>query len=368
MDKTSYYPSFVQKFERKFAKYTGVNYGITFNSGTSAIEAAIYSLGIGKGDIVIAPAYTIASSFLPITAMGAKIKFVDIDPESLNISPDSILEAITPKVRCILVVHLWGNPCDMNQIMKIALKNKINVIEDCSHAHGAAIGKRMLGSFGDIGVFSLQGAKAVAAGEGGIAVTNSKELYLKMMNYGHQGRNQEIFSFDQAQCFCHGYGRKYRAHPLGIALAAVDLKMLKANNKRKYYFRKAVEDIINRYPFVEIQKNYRNSRLGGFFGGVAIIISPNYEDHVKSKFSQRNIKFIERNYANQHKFECFNYGIQSNSFKNYEVDISNNAASTLINTEKLDKRVILILYEQTFSINFHMKLLKALDEVNLKNS
>jgi len=173
---------YVQLFERAFCLYCGMDHGVSLSSGTSALQLGLNAVGVKNGDEVITTPLTYISTGLAITNIGAKPVFVDIDESSLNINPDLIEEKITNKTKAIIPVHLFGNPADMDKICKIAEKHNLKVVEDASQAHGALIGKKNIGCFGDCGCFSFFRHKNLgSSGSGGIAITNTKEVYDKIL-------------------------------------------------------------------------------------------------------------------------------------------------------------------------------------------
>ena len=142
------------------------------NSGTAALHSAYFACGVRPGDEVIVPSYTFFASAAPMLPLGGRPIFCEIDPATLTADPADIERRITDKTRAICVVHVWGNPARMDAICEIAKRHNLRLIEDCSHAHGATYLGRPVGSWGDIGCFSLQGQKPVSGGEAGIAVTS----------------------------------------------------------------------------------------------------------------------------------------------------------------------------------------------------
>ena len=192
-NEVTYYPPLVLKFERNFAKYIGKRHGLTFCNGTSSIEAALFALGIDKGDEVIVPSCTFHASIDPILNLGAVPVFVDIDMVSGSILISDLIDKISLNTKCIIVVHLFGNVANIGSISALAKSKQIMVLEDVSHAHGALYEGKKVGSFGDISCFSLQGAKAISAGEGGIALTDDERLLSLMSMYGHFGRHKHLF-------------------------------------------------------------------------------------------------------------------------------------------------------------------------------
>ena len=173
-NQTTRYPSFVVQFETNFAKYIGRKFGLSFCNGTSSLDAALFALDVKPGDEIIVPSCTFHASLDPVVNCGAKPVFVDILPSNGTMDPERITDSITEKTRGVIVTHIWGFPADMRRICAIAKERKLWVVEDCSHAHGAEVAGKKCGSFGAISFFSLQGAKPVAAGEGGIAVTDDE--------------------------------------------------------------------------------------------------------------------------------------------------------------------------------------------------
>ena len=174
--------------EEDMAKYIGVKHAVGLNSGTDALHLALRALDIGAGDEVISVAFTFVATTEAIGIVGAKPVFVDIDPDTFNINVEKIENAITPKTKAIIPVHLYGQPCDMKVIMDIAKKHNLFVIEDCCQAIGAKLDGKMVGSFGDVGCFSFFPTKNLGAmGDGGLLTTNSqsvKDRIIGLRNHG----------------------------------------------------------------------------------------------------------------------------------------------------------------------------------------
>ena len=190
----------VGEFESKFAKLCQTKYAIGLNSGTDALFLGMKALKIGLGDEVITAPNSFIATAASIANAGAKPVFVDVN-EEYNINPDLIEDAITPRTKAIIPVHLTGNPADMPRILDIAKKHKLYVIEDSAQAVGASIGEKAVGSFGNIGCFSFHPLKNLNVwGDGGAAVTNSKELFDKIIllrNHGLKNRDEsEVFGYN----------------------------------------------------------------------------------------------------------------------------------------------------------------------------
>ena len=169
--------NYISDFESQFAKFCGTKYAVSASNGTVALHLALVSLGITKNDEVIIPDLSFIATANAVQYTGAKIVLVDIDPNSLCICPIALEKAITSKTKCIIPVHLYGQPAEMSAINNIAKKYNIFVVEDAAEAHGAIYNARKVGSFGDIGVFSFYGNKIITSGEGGMLTTNDEKLF-----------------------------------------------------------------------------------------------------------------------------------------------------------------------------------------------
>ena len=181
-----YHPK-VAEFERAFADFHKARFGITAVNGTVTLETALAAAGIVKGDEVIVPPISFVATATAVLRVGATPVFVDID-ETCNLNPALVSEAINEQTRVIIPVHFAGQPADMDALMEIAKENKLVVIEDCAHAHGAQWQGKSIGSFGDFGSFSFQASKNLTAGEGGFLMTNDEELAEAARSICNQGR------------------------------------------------------------------------------------------------------------------------------------------------------------------------------------
>lgn len=186
-----------EAFEKAFADYCGVEYCVGCGNGLDALMLALKALGVGQGDEVIVPSNTYIATALAVTYVGATPVFVEPELETFLINPTLIESAITEKTKAIMPVHLYGQACDMDPIMKIAKKHKLYVVEDCAQAHGATYKGKRVGSFGDAAGFSFYPGKNLGAlGDGGAAVTNNKEIADRiraMGNYGSDYKYHHIY-------------------------------------------------------------------------------------------------------------------------------------------------------------------------------
>ncbi len=167
---------FVKKFEEQIAERVGRSFGIAVCNGTAALDAAIDALGIGPGDEVILPAFTIISCISQIVRAGAKPVLVDSDPTTWNMDATQIEAKITPRTKAIMMVHIYGLPVDVDAVLDIAKRNGLKVIEDAAEMHGQTYKGQPCGSFGDISTFSFYPNKHITTGEGGMVVTNDVVL------------------------------------------------------------------------------------------------------------------------------------------------------------------------------------------------
>lgn len=171
---------YIDSFEETFATYCGTQYALATSNGTTALHLALASLDIKEGDEVIIPDLTFVATANAVKYTGAEVVIVDIDEATLCISPQAIEQAITPKTKAIIPVHLYGHPANMEAVNTIANKHKLFVIEDAAEAHGAECYGKKVGGLGKVGVFSFYGNKIITSGEGGMITTNDENLYQRM--------------------------------------------------------------------------------------------------------------------------------------------------------------------------------------------
>lgn len=233
----------VSEFENAFAKFTGAKYCVGAGSGWDAIHLSMKALGIKKGDEVIAPANTFIATIFPIIELGAKPVLVDIDPETYQIDIKRLNKAITKKTKAIIPVHLYGMPCQIDKIVKIAKKHKLLVIEDAAQAHGSFFNGKHLGTFGDAGAFSFYPGKNLgASGEAGAVITNNKSLSEKIRIMRDVGQSKK---------YTHSiFGYNSRMDTLHAAVLLVKLKKLKNWNKKRRDTAKLYRELLNDLPIV----------------------------------------------------------------------------------------------------------------------
>ena len=213
------YDGYIKKLERAFAEYLGVRYALSTHCCTLALHLAAASLGLGPDDEVIVTDFSWVATAYAIAYTGAKCVFVDIEPQTWTIDPEAIKAAITPKTKAIMLVHSFGQPAQMNEIMAIAKEHGLSVIEDAAPAIGAEYHGRKVGTFGDIACFSFQGAKMTASGEGGILLTDREDLYEKALLLSNMGRTDS-----QAVFWSDAIGFQYTMGNLPASLALAQLE------------------------------------------------------------------------------------------------------------------------------------------------
>jgi perosamine synthetase len=235
--------SYINKFENEFSKYSDCSYGSAVSNGTVALHLALVVLDIGVGDEVIVPNLTFAATINAVLHANATPVIVDVEENSWCIDPKEIEKSITPRTKAIIPVHLYGQPCDMGAIMKIAKQYKLKVIEDCAEAHGAMFNNQKVGSFGDIGCFSFFGNKVITTGEGGMCTTNDPLLNKKInILRGHGMSAEKRYWHDVV-------GFNYRMTNLQAAIGVAQLERIEDIHKN----RKEYEDF---YRETLSEKNY----------------------------------------------------------------------------------------------------------------
>ena len=213
-----------EEFEKAFGDYIGVKNAIAVNSGTAALHTAMIAAGISEGDEVITTSFSFIATANCCLFVGAKPVFADIDEKTFNISPEQIEKKITAKTKAIIIVDLYGQPCDMDSIIAICKKNDLVLIEDTCQAHGAEFKGKKVGSFG-IGCFSFYPTKNMTTGEGGMITTDDAEISRKAKLVRQHG---------QSQRYVHDIlGYNFRMTDVASALGVCQLKMLDASNTKR---------------------------------------------------------------------------------------------------------------------------------------
>ena len=208
----------VQEFEKLVSSFVKSKYAVAVNSGTAALQAALYALDIKSGDEVLLPSFTFVATANAVVSVGAKPVFVDIKKDNYTMDPIALKKKITKKSKAIIPVHLYGNVAYMDEISEIASKHNLHIIEDAAQSMGSSYKGKQTGTFSELGCFSLYAAKVMTSGEGGVIVTSNKKLWEKLLMIRNHG-------------MVHGYdtrvlGLNFRLPEINAAIAKVQMKKL----------------------------------------------------------------------------------------------------------------------------------------------
>lgn len=249
------YDMHAKKLEQRICEYLGVKYAIATHCCTLALHLATSALGLKSGDEVICTDFSWVATAYAISYTGATPVFVDIDPDTWCIDPAAIKKAITPKTKAIMLVHSFGQPARMDEIMEIARKHNLRVIEDAAPALGSEFNGQKVGTFGDFACFSFQGAKIAASGEGGVIVTNDKELYEKAKLLASMGRtdSKAVFWSDML-------GYQYTIANLTAALALAQVERIDELVEKKRQIFNWYYERLHSVPGIKIIKEKENCK------------------------------------------------------------------------------------------------------------
>lgn len=220
---------FVKEFEKKFSKYNSRKFGVAVSSGTAALEVAIKSLNLKKNSEVIIPSFSIIATALCVVKCGLKPILVDCSLSTWNMDPEKVLRKISKKTSAIIITHIYGLPVDLQKIMNVAKRKNIKIIEDAAEVIGLKYKNRMCGSFGDVSTFSFYANKHITTGEGGMIVTNKKDIYEKCKSLRNLSFSKSYFDR-----YNHDdIGWNYRMTNMQAALGCGQLKSINKIVKRK---------------------------------------------------------------------------------------------------------------------------------------
>jgi len=217
---------YIPAFEERFSSYCGTRHGVACSSGTAALHLALASLGIGPGDEVVVPSFTLIVAANTVLLTGATPVLVDVDPATWGLDPARVAVALTPRTKAIMAVHMYGHPCDMDPILDLARRHGCAVIEDGAEAHGAEYKGRKVGSLGDIGCFSFYGNKIVTTGEGGMVVTDREDLAQRARLLRNQAFGEPRFVHQEI-------GFNYRLTNVQAAIGLAQCEKIKEKVERK---------------------------------------------------------------------------------------------------------------------------------------
>jgi perosamine synthetase len=209
----------LQDFEREFAAYVRSPHAVAVSSGTAGLHLSLLALGIGPGDEVLVPSFTFIAAANAIRYVGAVPVFADVDANTLNMDPESVERAITPRTRALIIVHTFGYPADMTRLIDLAERNNLRVIEDACEAIGAEHKGQRVGTFGDAGVFAFYPNKQITTGEGGLVVARDATVAASLRSLRNQGRRPTEDWFEHSDL-----GYNYRLSEMNCALGLAQLR------------------------------------------------------------------------------------------------------------------------------------------------
>lgn len=268
-------------FEQDFGDYVEAEYCLSVDHGSTALASAFYAVGVGPGDEVITPAAGYLGSYAGAMHMGARPVFAETDPDTLLIDPADVEAKITDRTAAINVIHKQGRMCDMDALLAIRDEYDLPIVHDAAHAHGSDWGDSMIGALPDVVCFSLQGVppggKPIAAGEGGIVTTNNREYYERQLSYCHlhrSGVTDELTRPPYDRLDNEVLGRKWRAHPLAMALAAIQLDSLPDRVDARVAFRDELFGGLEDVPGIRPVWTHDKSTTDGLYGGLRVVYQP----------------------------------------------------------------------------------------------
>ncbi len=240
---------YVNEFENKFSEYIGSSHALSCCNGTVALHLPLLAMGIKPGDEVIVPSFTYIATANAVKYCGATPVFVDCLPDTWNIDPNDVEAKITEKTKCIIPVHIYGNPCDMDAIMSIAKRHNLYVLEDAAECHGAEYKGKKAGTIGDAGTFSFFGNKIITTGEGGMVLTNNPQFAEHMAVLKGQGMDpNKRYWFTEI-------GYNYRMTNIEAAIGLAQLECIDEHiNNRKKVVSWYKEELSDMTEYIQIQK------------------------------------------------------------------------------------------------------------------
>lgn len=276
---------YITEFEEKFSSYCGRKYGASTTSGTTALHLALASLDIKNGDEVIVPTFTNAATVFAIVYCGALPIIVDSEVETWNIDVSKIEEKITKKTKAILPVHIYGHPCDMDPIMKIADKHNLYVVEDAAEAHGAEYKGRKAGGFGDIGCFSFYANKIITTGEGGMIITDNAEI-------AEKAKLLRNLAFAKEKRFLHRHiGFNYRMTNIQAAIGVAQLARIDEFINKKRQLASLYNSLLGDVPGITLP--CEKSWAKNVYWMYGILIGPEFgmtRDELMAKLYEKGIE------------------------------------------------------------------------------
>ena len=278
---------YIKKFENDFSIFHKRKYGVSVSNGTAALEIALKSLNLKKGSEVIIPAFSIISTALCVIKNNFKPILVDADLKTWNMSPEQTIKKINKKTKAIIITHIYGFPVDMKKILDIAKKKNIFIIEDAAEMIGQKYRNKLCGSFGDVSTFSFYANKHITTGEGGMILTNNKNIYEKSKSLRNLcfGRGNNRFNHEDI-------GWNYRLSSLQAAMGISQLKKISYLVKRKREIGKLYHNSLKKNKYIQIQ-NMSLKYAKNIYWVFGVLIRPNKKfnrDLIIKKLLKKNIQ------------------------------------------------------------------------------
>ena len=237
----------VQQFERLLSKFVKSKFAVAVNSGTAALQASLYAIDIKPGDEVLVPSFTFVATANSVKSVGAKPVFVDILKDNYTMDPNDLKKKITRRTKAIIPVHLYGHMAYMDEILEVASKKHIKIIEDASQSLGSKLKGKHSGTFSHLGCFSLYAGKVITSGEGGAIVTNNKKLFEKLKQIRNHGFSKNNITTT--------FGLNLRLSEIGAAIAKIQMKKLpRLLNQRKNNSKALTELLENHDVILPVQR------------------------------------------------------------------------------------------------------------------
>ncbi len=265
----------VSEFERVFSSWLGVKHAIACSSGTAALHAVLLALGVGPGDEVIVPSFSCGPPAVAVVLCGAKPVFADIELDTLNLDPSDVRRKITSRTRAIIPIHYGGHPAELDELLDIAERHGIYLIEDCAEAQGALYRGRKVGTFGHVAIFAFSPNKIITTGEGGMVVTNDDEIAEKVRivcNYGQKGRFNYVM-----------LGNNYHMTEMQAAIGLVQMKKIDKIIELRRRIAKMYDEYLSKIDHVKTPVELPHCRH----------VYMTYYIRVRPDIRDRLIKFLE---------------------------------------------------------------------------
>ena len=275
----------VEEFEKKFSSFVGTKYAVALNSGTAALHAILSELKLSSNDEVVVPANTFISTAFAVLYVGAKPVLADCDINTFNVTAETIERSLSSKTKAVIVTHVGGNPCEMDEIVKLCQEKGVILIEDAAHAHGSKYRGKSCGTFGLANAFSFYPTKVITSGEGGMVTTDSKEIYEYIKTFRNVGRAE----------IGHGpivmLGYNYRMSNIHAVIGLNQLKHLEEFVKKRNELAKFYNQELEKIDWIKPQKVCNHS-VSSYYAYIIKVLpnSPISRDALMRYLKERNIE------------------------------------------------------------------------------